>query len=111
MGKHQISYDYSSHYVKIGQTNNICTIFFTNSGGWTYFPHSAAVSIALALAAAQSPLVHDGFVVYQISSQSFLLAFPVSSVTYFLLWAILWLFLTLAKDWKFNITVSFMSYR
>jgi hypothetical protein len=71
-----------------------------------YFPHSAAVSVALALAAAQSPLVHDAFIVYQISSRGFLMAFPISSVSHFLLWAMLWLCITLTRSWSFDVQAT-----
>lgn len=79
-------------------------------GGWLYFPHSAAVSIALALAATQSPLVHDAYLLYQLSSNKLMILYAASTVVHFLCWIVLWLLLTFTGTWNFKINVSSFFY-
>jgi len=73
--------------------------------GWTYFPHCAALSTFLALAASQSPLVHDAYLLYQLTADNCLLSYVVSCGIQLVAWTVLWFTLTATRNWTFVLDV------
>lgn len=78
----------------------------TQSWGWGYFTHCAALCVLLAIAVCNAPLLHDYTVVYRGSLDGAVLACVVGGILHLLLWVVLWLVLTVKHHWIFKLRVS-----
>jgi len=71
-----------------------------------YCPHICAIIMLVLMVAARSPLLYDQMTAYQHGLKPILLVCVVSDVTFLFCWILLWLFLTLVRDWDFQTRFS-----
>ncbi|OUC49851.1 Sad1 / UNC-like protein, partial [Trichinella nativa] len=68
-----------------------------------YSAHIAAIVMLVMMVLCKAPILYDLMVLYQHQPQPMLLSCIISDVCYLFLWILLWLGLTLKRDWAFTV--------
>ncbi|KRZ14308.1 Protein tincar [Trichinella pseudospiralis] len=68
-----------------------------------YSAHIAAIVMLVMMVLCKAPILYDLMVLYQHQPQRMLLSCIISDVCYLFLWILLWLGLTLKRDWSFTV--------
>ncbi|KRX13540.1 Protein tincar [Trichinella nelsoni] len=68
-----------------------------------YSAHIAAIVMLVMMVLCKAPILYDLMVLYQHQPQPMLLSCIISDVCYLFLWILLWLGLTLKRDWTFTV--------
>uniref|UniRef100_A0A5S6QK96 Protein tincar n=1 Tax=Trichuris muris TaxID=70415 RepID=A0A5S6QK96_TRIMR len=71
-----------------------------------YSSHISAIVTLVMMVLCKAPTLYDLMVLYQHQSQVVLLSCIVADVCYLFMWILLWLSLTLKRDWAFNVQHS-----
>uniref|UniRef100_A0A0N4ZW89 Nucleoporin NDC1 n=1 Tax=Parastrongyloides trichosuri TaxID=131310 RepID=A0A0N4ZW89_PARTI len=69
-----------------------------------YGPHMLAILVLVLTAISQCPTIYALMILHQYENKTILLHCIIVRVAYLFIWIILWLFLTLKKNWQFNVT-------
>uniref|UniRef100_A0A0K0E4E5 Protein tincar n=1 Tax=Strongyloides stercoralis TaxID=6248 RepID=A0A0K0E4E5_STRER len=69
-----------------------------------YGPHMLAILVLVLTAISQCPTIYALMILHQYESKTILLHCIIVRVAYLFIWIILWLILTLRKNWQFKIT-------
>ncbi|RZF42831.1 hypothetical protein LSTR_LSTR003655, partial [Laodelphax striatellus] len=88
------------------RSRNVITLSDNVGHGWGYFSHCAALSVLIAMAVCEAPLLYDCTIVYRGSLSCAVLACVVGAVVHLFLWVLLWLALTLKQHWIFKLRVT-----
>ncbi|CDW59387.1 hypothetical protein TTRE_0000772101 [Trichuris trichiura] len=71
-----------------------------------YSSHISAIVTLVMMVLCKAPTLYDLMVLYQHQSQAVLLSCIIAEVCYLFMWILLWLSLTLKRDWIFNVQHS-----
>ncbi|KRY48942.1 Protein tincar [Trichinella britovi] len=80
--------------------NKYCLCVLSARG---YSAHIAAIVMLVMMVLCKAPILYDLMVLYQHQPQPMLLSCIISDVCYLFLWILLWLGLTLKRDWTFTV--------
>lgn len=68
-----------------------------------YSPHIAAILMLILMVAAKAPLLYDQMILYQKHFKTITLVCIIIDVAYLFAWILLWLALTLKREWAFKV--------
>ncbi|UMM42501.1 hypothetical protein L5515_018307, partial [Caenorhabditis briggsae] len=69
-----------------------------------YLPHMDAIALLVIVAAAIGPTIYALLILYQHEQKALILTCIIVDVIYMFSWILMWLAMTLKRDWNFNVT-------
>lgn len=69
-----------------------------------YLPHMDAIALLVIVAAAIGPTIYALLILYQHEQKALILSCIIIDVVYMFSWILMWLGMTLKRDWDFNVT-------
>ncbi|KAF1748362.1 hypothetical protein GCK72_024829 [Caenorhabditis remanei] len=69
-----------------------------------YLPHMDAIALLVIVAAAIGPTIYALLILYQHEQKALILTCIIIDVIYMFSWILMWLGMTLKRDWNFNVT-------